>query len=46
VAGSGLTNMRERVESVGGELAISSAPGQGTRIRAVLPASVPAGTAA
>jgi hypothetical protein len=38
--GAGLTNMRERVESVGGELSVSSAPGAGTRIRVVLPASV------
>jgi signal transduction histidine kinase len=39
-SGAGLTNIRERVESVGGELTVSSAPGLGTRIRAVLPASV------
>jgi signal transduction histidine kinase len=45
-AGSGLTNLRERVESVGGALTVSSAPGRGTRIRAVLPATVPAGSAA
>ena len=36
--GTGLTNMRERVESVGGELTVTSTPGHGTRIRAVLPA--------
>jgi signal transduction histidine kinase len=42
-SGAGLTNIRERVESVGGELTVSSAPGLGTRIRAVLPASPPAG---
>ncbi len=41
--GAGLTNMRERVESVGGELTVSSAPGAGTRIRAVLPVRVAAG---
>ena len=36
-AGAGLTNLRERVESVGGALTVSSAPGLGTRVRAVLP---------
>jgi len=36
-AGAGLTNIRERVESVGGSLTVSSAPGLGTRIHAVLP---------
>jgi len=41
--GTGLTNLRERVESVGGRLTVSSAPGRGTRIRVVLPALVPAG---
>jgi signal transduction histidine kinase len=45
-AGSGLTNMRERVESVGGELTVSSTPGSGTRIRAVLRTTVPSGSAA
>ena len=44
--GTGLTNMRERVESVGGELTVTSTPGGGTRIRTVLPASVPAGSVA
>ena len=37
-AGAGLTNIRERVESVGGSLVVSSVPGLGTRIHAVLPA--------
>lgn len=32
----GLDNMRERVEGVGGRWELSSAPGQGTRIRVVL----------
>ena len=41
--GAGLTNLRERVESVGGRLTVSSAPGRGTRIRVVLPALVPVG---
>jgi signal transduction histidine kinase len=39
----GLVAMRERVESIGGELRIASAPGLGTRIEAVLPYS-PAGS--
>jgi len=34
--GSGLTNMRDRVGAVGGELTIASRPGQGTRISGVL----------
>jgi signal transduction histidine kinase len=36
-AGTGLTNMRDRVEAVGGSLAIGSTPGHGTRIVALLP---------
>lgn len=36
-AGTGLTNIRERVESVGGSLVVSSAPGLGTRVHVVLP---------
>ncbi|HMW53624.1 MAG TPA: ATP-binding protein, partial [Rhodocyclaceae bacterium] len=36
-SGYGLTGMRERVAAVLGELDISSPPGGGTRIRAVLP---------
>ena len=36
-SGYGLTGMRERVAAVRGELHISSPPGGGTRIRAVLP---------
>jgi signal transduction histidine kinase len=35
----GLTSMQERVASQGGDLTISSLPGIGTRITAVLPAS-------
>jgi signal transduction histidine kinase len=36
-AGTGLTNMRDRVEAAGGTLAIRPAPGGGTRIVALLP---------
>jgi len=36
-AGTGLTNMRDRVEAVGGSLAIGSTRGRGTRIVALLP---------
>ena len=37
-AGSGLANIRDRVESVGGTLHTESAPGRGTCMRALLPA--------
>ena len=33
----GLLGMRERVEMVGGSLAVESAPGKGTTIRAQIP---------
>jgi signal transduction histidine kinase len=39
--GAGLANLRDRVESVGGSLTVASAPGQGTRIHAVLPLAAP-----
>ena len=35
--GLGLRGMQERADSVGGKLTITSAPGQGTRIRVVVP---------
>jgi signal transduction histidine kinase len=35
--GSGLRNMRDRIEAVGGTLTIESAPGRGTRILAYVP---------
>lgn len=35
--GSGLTNMRDRVEAAGGRLRIESAPGKGTQISGELP---------
>ena len=37
----GLAGMRHRVEAAGGKLAVTSVPGKGTRISAVLPASPP-----
>jgi signal transduction histidine kinase len=36
--GFGLTGMRERVELLGGELSVESAPGQGAVVRASIPA--------
>jgi signal transduction histidine kinase len=42
--GSGLANMRDRIESVGGTLAIESMPGSGTTLTARVPCSpVPSG---
>lgn len=38
----GLAGMRHRVEAAGGRLTVASAPGRGTRIAAVLPATLPA----
>ena len=38
-AGFGVAGMRERVELLGGELSLASAPGEGTTITAVLPAA-------
>ena len=35
--GSGLTNMRDRIEAVGGTLHVSSVPGSGTTIRGRIP---------
>lgn len=39
--GSGLTNMADRIDALGGELIVQSAPGEGTRLRAALPAGGP-----
>jgi len=36
-SGMGLQSMRERAESLGGSLVVTSAPGEGTSIRAVIP---------
>ena len=35
--GRGLTGMRERIELLGGEIEVSSEPGEGTRISAQVP---------
>jgi signal transduction histidine kinase len=35
--GSGLRNMQDRLEAIGGRLEVDSAPGRGTRIRGVVP---------
>ena len=40
--GSGLRNMRDRVESLGGTLEILSSPGEGTVVRGVVPLTQPA----
>jgi signal transduction histidine kinase len=37
--GAGITNMRDRLAAVGGELHVDSAPGRGTRISGWIPAS-------
>lgn len=42
----GLTSMRERLADLGGRLEVDSAPGAGTRLRALLPLTATAGTAA
>ncbi|MFN8625518.1 MAG: PAS domain S-box protein [Candidatus Binatia bacterium] len=39
--GSGLAGMRERAELLGGRLHVASAPGEGTRLTAVLPLADP-----
>jgi len=44
-AGSGLAGMRDRVELFGGRLAIDSAPGRGTEVRAELPLAAGAAAA-
>jgi signal transduction histidine kinase len=46
--GSGLANLRDRIESAGGVLRTESTPGRGTRVHATLPVrpALPAGVAA
>jgi signal transduction histidine kinase len=39
--GLGLISMRERLDLVGGRLAVDAAPGRGTRIRATVPVGEP-----
>jgi signal transduction histidine kinase len=39
-AGSGLEGLRDRVEAIGGTFEVDSAPGHGTRIAAVVPATI------
>ncbi|MFN8193793.1 MAG: histidine kinase [Nocardioidaceae bacterium] len=41
-AGTGLANLRDRVDAVGGTWALESRPGAGTRVRVELPARAPA----
>jgi signal transduction histidine kinase len=40
--GTGLANMRDRLDSVGGSLEVATAPGRGTRLRISVPAPAPA----
>ena len=44
VSGSGLTNMRDRVEAVGGTFVVSSVPGSGTTVGGRIPVSPGKGT--
>lgn len=39
--GWGLAGMRERAESIGGMLSLTSAPGSGTRVRIIVPTNTP-----
>jgi len=41
--GMGMVNMRERARHAGGQLAVESAPGQGTTVRVRLPGGAPVG---
>ena len=36
-SGAGITNLRDRLAAVGGELHVESSPGNGTRISGVIP---------
>jgi signal transduction histidine kinase len=44
--GAGLTNMSDRLDALGGTLAVTSVPGRGTRVHGSLPASVRVGSGA
>ncbi|HEV2087709.1 MAG TPA: ATP-binding protein, partial [Cryptosporangiaceae bacterium] len=44
--GSGLTNMTDRIEALGGSLTVTAAPGQGTTVRGSLPVEVGSPTGA
>jgi signal transduction histidine kinase len=44
--GTGLANIRDRVDSAGGVVELSSSPGHGTRLRVVLPAPARSGSGA
>jgi signal transduction histidine kinase len=37
MGGNGVINMRRRIERLGGEIEFDSAPGEGTRVRIVVP---------
>jgi signal transduction histidine kinase len=41
-SGSGLVGLRDRVDALGGSLALTSAPGRGTTVSGLLPLSAPA----
>lgn len=43
IPGHGLSNMAVRAQSLGGNLSVTSAPGQGTRVQAVMPVQASAG---
>jgi len=44
--GSGLVNMYDRLDALGGQLTVDSAPGSGTRLRGDVPATDPSATEA
>ena len=46
MAGSGLQGLRDRVEAVGGVFGVDSAPGRGTKVRAVIPLAASASVTA
>jgi signal transduction histidine kinase len=42
--GNGLRNMRKRIETIGGQFSLSSAPGQGTKVKVSAPLKAPRST--